>query len=73
MTLIGNRVFADLVKLSRGHYLGPKFNMTRALIRRQECEDTETQGGRHVKTQVSTGMMVPQAKEHQRLPAITRS
>lgn len=47
--------------------------MTYVLIRRQEREDTETQGGCHVKTQVTIRVMVPQAKEHPGLPAIMRS
>ena len=36
------------------------------------CEDTETQGECHVKTEAESAFMLPQIKEHQRLSETTR-
>lgn len=51
--------------------------MTDVLLRRgkrhreeQSCKDTETQRESHVKTEAETGVTLPQAKEHLRLPKL---
>ena len=43
--------------------------MTGILIRRQPCEDRDTQGGGHVMLKAEPGVRQLQAKECQRLPA----
>ena len=43
--------------------------MAHTLVRRQPCEDTETQGEHHIMTKVENGIVQIRVKECQRLPA----
>ena len=77
VTLFGNRVFADVIKLrwsytGLGWVLNP---MTGVLTRGEKFwyRDRDTEGEHHVKTEAETGMLQLQAKECQGLWANTRS
>ena len=73
MVLFGNGVFADIIKMrSDWITVGPKHNDC-CLYGRKGDSDTERQRGSLGKTEAETGVIQPQAKECQGLPATTRS
>ena len=65
VTLFGNRVFADVIKLRRGHQVGP--NPITGDLTRRENRDQWTQGEGPVKIEPGSGVMLTQTKEHQGL------
>ena len=74
VTLFGNWVFADVIKLKR-HHTG----LAWVLIPNDWClykkrnKDTRIQGEGHEQIQVENGGMWPQARKCQGLPATTSS
>lgn len=74
MTLFGNRVFPDVIKLKRSYWIRIGSNiMIDTLLRRQIFRERERERERHVTTQPETGVMYLQAKESQGLAAMARS
>lgn len=77
MTLLGNGIFADIIKFKWGHF-GFEQTLIQWLVSLLEegnlNMDTETQREvGHVKTEAETEVMLPQTKECQGLSATTRS
>lgn len=77
MTLFSIRIFADTIKLQRGHTeLGWALNSMWLMPLKEEKKlntEADTQGEHHVTMEEKDVFMLPQAKEHQGLSAATRS
>lgn len=75
--LFGNRIFVDLIKLkiSRWNHSGYRvyFKSTDEHTYKTEKKPQKHKKDGPVKTSAETGVLLPQAKEHQGLTAATRS